>query len=54
MSGTLVVAGIAAVTPIYILLYRVESRLTRLECLIDPAGCGDVGGDDPPLTSHQG
>ena len=53
MSGTLVVAGIAAVTPIYILLYRVESRLTRLECLIDPAGYGEEG-EDPTLTSHQG
>ena len=53
MSGTLVVAGIAAVTPIYILLYRVESRLTRLECLIDPAGYWE-GGEDPTLNHPQG
>ncbi len=47
------VAVVAAITPIYVLLYRVETRLTRLECVIDPAGCGDVGGDDPPLIPLQ-
>jgi len=47
------VAVVAAITPIYVLLYRVETRLTRLECVVDPAGCGEVG-EDPPLTSHQG
>ena len=47
------VAVVAAVTPIYVLLYRVESRLTRVECLIDPAGYGEEG-EDPPLTHHRG
>ena len=47
------VAVVAAITPIYVLLYRVETRLTRLECVIDPAGCGDGGGDDPPLIPLQ-
>ena len=48
------VAVVAAITPIYVLLYKVERRLTRVECLIDPVGCGKVDGEDPPLTSHQG
>ena len=48
------VAVVAAITPIYVLLYRVESRLTRVECLIDPDRCGEAGGEDPPLTHHRG
>ncbi len=47
------VSVVGFITPIYVLLYRVETRLTRLECLIDPAGYGEEG-EDPPLTSHQG
>ena len=47
------VAVVSAVTPIYILLYRVETRLTRLECVLDPGGCGE-GGEDPTLNHPQG
>ena len=46
-------AVVAAITPIYVLLYRVERRLSRVECIIDPAGCGEVGGEDPPLIPLQ-
>lgn len=46
-------AVVAAMTPIYVILYRVERRLSRVECIIDPAGCGEVGGEDPPLNPHQ-
>lgn len=47
------VAVVAAITPIYVLLYKVERRLTRVECLIDPVGCGEEDGEDPPLPTRR-
>ena len=47
------VAVVVVIISIYVLLYRVETRLTRLECVIDPAGCGGGGGNDPPLIPLQ-
>lgn len=35
------VAGMAALTPVYLILYRVEARLTRIECLLPAVITGD-------------
>lgn len=52
-TTTTLIAGLAAITPIYLILYRVESRLTTIECCLTKEKSEKVNGKPDTFDHYQ-